>query len=62
MNIPDYVKENLYLPYFRRFGSRARAQQVLLGIGVTLLAAGALIAVVLWKRRKAAASIDEQAD
>jgi len=62
VNIPDYVKENLYLPYFRRFGSRARAQQVLLGIGVTLLAAGALIAVVLWKRRKAAASIDEQAD
>lgn len=62
MNIPDYVKENLYLPYFRRFGSRARAQQVLLGIGVTLLAAGALIAVVLWKRRKAAAPTAEQAD
>ena len=63
MNIPDYVKENLYLPYFRRFGSRARAQQVLLGIGVTLLAVGALIAFVLWRRRRSpAAAVAEQAD
>lgn len=58
MNIPDYVKENLYLPYFRRLGSRARAQQILLGAGLALLALGAVVAVVLWRRRRGAASVE----
>lgn len=62
MNIPDYVKENLYLPYFRRFGSRARAQQVLLGVGVALLALGTFVAVVLWRRRTASIQASKQVD
>lgn len=53
MNIPDYVKENLYLPYFRRLGSRARTQQVLLGVGIALLALGAIVALLLWRRHSA---------
>lgn len=54
MNIPDYVKENLYLPYFRRLGARARSQQVLLGAGITLLVLGSLVAVLLWSRQSTA--------
>lgn len=50
MNVPDYVKENLYLPYFRRMGSRARSQQVLLGAGIALLALGTMVALLLWMR------------
>lgn len=58
MNIPDYVKENLYLPYFRRLGARARSQQVLLGAGITLLVLGSLVAVLLWNRRDKAPKQD----
>jgi len=56
MNVPDYVKENLYLPYFRRLNSRARAQQILLGLGIGLMMAGILAAWWLWNRKEAPAS------
>jgi type II secretory pathway component PulM len=56
VNIPDYVKENLYLPYFRRMGSRARSQQILLGAGIALLALGAFVALLLWRRHGAKAA------
>lgn len=59
MNIPDYVKENLYLPYFRRLGSRARAQQILLGAGIALLALGAIVAIALWRRKANKAAVPE---
>jgi type II secretory pathway component PulM len=50
LNIPDYVKENLYLPYFRRLTTRARSQQILLGVGVGLLALALVAAWWLWNR------------
>lgn len=56
MNIPDYVKENLYLPYFRRLTARARSQQILLGVGVGLLALALLAAWWLWNRRSSSAA------
>lgn len=52
MNIPDYVKENVYQPYFRRIGSRARSQQFLLGVGIALLVIGCVIAVLMMGRDK----------
>lgn len=52
MNVPDYVKENLYLPYFRRLNSRARAQQILLGLGIGLMVAGILATWLLWNRKE----------
>lgn len=57
MNIPDYVKENLYLPYFRRLTSRARSQQVLLGLGIGLFAAALLAAWWLWNRRSSSSEV-----
>lgn len=51
MNVPEYVKENVYLPYFRRHGARARSQQILLGVGIGLLVIGAAVGWWLWSRR-----------
>lgn len=58
MNIPDYVKENLYHPYFRRHGSRVRAQQILLGMGIGLLVMGVLFAWALWSPGKSSRDVD----
>jgi hypothetical protein len=52
VNISDYVKEHIYLPYFRRQSKEIRLQQILLGLGIGLafIALGAL-AWYLIKRR-----------
>ena len=44
MNISDYVKEHIYLPYFRRQSKEIRLQQILLGLGIglALIALGAV--------------------
>jgi len=36
MTISDYVKEHVYLPYFRRQSKEIRLQQILLGLGLGL--------------------------
>lgn len=57
MNIPDYVKENVYQPYFRRIGSRARSQQILLGVGIALLVIGGVMALLMMSRDKGETTI-----
>ncbi len=44
MNVSDYVKEHIYMPYFRRQSKEIRLQQILLGLGIglALIALGAV--------------------
>ena len=51
MSLPDFIKENVYLPYFRRHSARARSQQVLLGVGIGALVIAALVGWWLIGRR-----------
>ncbi len=52
MNIADYVKEHVYLPYFRRQSKEVRLQQILLGLGIGLglIALGAVAWYVIKRR------------
>lgn len=54
MNVSDFIKENLYLPYFRRHSARARSQQILLGIAIGALVIAAGVGLFLWIRRRRA--------
>ncbi|HNY29993.1 MAG TPA: hypothetical protein PKO15_03815 [Fibrobacteria bacterium] len=54
MHVSDFIKENLYLPYFRRHSSRARSQQILLGIGVGALVIAVGVGIFLCMRRRRA--------
>lgn len=51
MSLPEFIKENVYLPYFRRHSARARSQQVLLGVGIGALVIAGLVGWWLWSRR-----------
>jgi hypothetical protein len=52
MNIADYVKEHVYLPYFRRQSKEVRLQQILLGLGIglALIALGGIAWYVIKRR------------
>ncbi len=52
MSVADFIKENIYLPYFRRHTARVRSQQVLLGVGIGAILIAAGVAWWLWCRRK----------
>lgn len=52
MHVTDFIKENMYLPYFRRHSRRARSQQILLGIGIGALVIAVGVGVFLWMRRR----------
>lgn len=54
MSLSDYIKENVYLPYFRRHSARARSQQILLGVGIGALVIAAGIGWWLWCRKERA--------
>ena len=54
MNVSDFIKDNIYLPYFRRHSARARSQQILLGVGIGALVIAGLVGWWLWCRRKGA--------
>ena len=43
MSLSDFIKENVYLPYFRRHSARARSQQVLLGVGIGALVIAGIV-------------------
>jgi hypothetical protein len=51
MNVPEFVKENIYQPYFRRHTARVRSQQILLGIGIGFSVIAVAVAWWLWSRR-----------
>lgn len=51
MSLSDFIKENVYLPYFRRHSARVRSQQVLLGVGVGALVIAGIVGWWLWSRR-----------
>ena len=60
MSLPEFIKENVYLPYFRRHSARARSQQVLLGVGIGALVIAGLVAWwLLGKRSRKVAVIAE---
>lgn len=52
MNVSDFIKDNVYLPYFRRHSARARSQQILLGVGIGALVIAGAVGWWLWSRRK----------
>jgi hypothetical protein len=52
VNVADFIKENVYLPYFRRHTARARSQQILLGVGIGALLIAGVVGWRLWCRRK----------
>ena len=54
MNVTDFIKENVYLPYFRRHTARARSQQILLGVGIGALVIAGAVGWWMWCRRKGA--------
>lgn len=56
MNVPDFIKDNVYLPYFRRHSARARSQQILLGVGIGALVIAGMVGWWLWCRRKGSCS------
>ncbi|HQF55802.1 MAG TPA: hypothetical protein PK208_11865 [Fibrobacteria bacterium] len=51
MNVSDFIKDNVYLPYFRRHSARARSQQILLGVGIGLLVIAGVVGWWLFCRR-----------
>jgi hypothetical protein len=51
MSLSDFIKENVYLPYFRRHSARARSQQVLLGVAIGALVIAGMVGWWLWSRR-----------
>ncbi|MBK8804501.1 MAG: hypothetical protein IPN71_21050 [Fibrobacteres bacterium] len=54
MHVSDFIKDNLYLPYFRRHSRRARSQQVLLGVAIGALVIAAGVGLFFWLRRRRA--------
>ena len=57
MSLSDFIKENVYLPYFRRHSARVRSQQVLLGVGVGALVIAGIVGWWLWSRRRGKVAI-----
>ena len=53
MSLSDFIKENVYLPYFRRHCARVRSQQVLLGVGIGALVIAGVVGWWLLSRRGA---------
>lgn len=51
MNVTDFIKDNVYLPYFRRHTARARSQRILLGVGVGAILIAGLVGWWLLCRR-----------
>jgi len=60
MSLSDFIKENVYLPYFRRHSARVRSQQVLLGVGVGALVIAGAVGWWLWSRRGRTVRIVEE--
>lgn len=60
MSLSDFIKENVYLPYFRRHSARARSQQILLGVGIGALVIAGLVGWWLWNRRRRTVAIVEE--
>jgi hypothetical protein len=57
MNVNDFIKENVYLPYFRRHSARARTQQILLGVGIGALVIAGAVGWWLWCRKSRSCSV-----
>jgi hypothetical protein len=55
VSVADFIKDNVYLPYFRRHSARARSQQILLGVGIGALVIAGVVGWWLWSRRRNAA-------
>ncbi|HXP90858.1 MAG TPA: hypothetical protein VN931_08025 [Fibrobacteria bacterium] len=51
MSLSDFIKENVYLPYFHRHSARARSQQVLLGVAIGAFVIAGMVGWWLWSRR-----------
>jgi hypothetical protein len=51
MSLSDFIKENVYLPYFRRHSARARSQQVLLGVAIGAFVIAGMVGWWLWSRQ-----------
>ena len=60
MSLSDFIKENVYLPYFRRHSARARSQQVLLGVGIGAMVIAAVVGWWLWSRRSRTVTVVEE--
>lgn len=60
MSLSDFIKENVYLPYFRRHSARARSQQILLGVGIGALVIAGIVGWWLWNRRSRAVAVVEE--
>ena len=60
MSLSDFIKENVYLPYFRRHSARARSQQVLLGVGIGALVIAGVVGWWLWSRRTRTVAVLEE--
>lgn len=54
MSVADFIKDNVYLPYFRRHSARVRSQQILLGVGIGALVIAGVVGWWLWSRRQGA--------
>jgi hypothetical protein len=59
MSLSDFIKENVYLPYFRRHSARARSQQVLLGVAIGALVIAGMVGWWLFSRRSTSTSAGE---
>ena len=60
MSLSDFIKENVYLPYFRRHSARARSQQVLLGVGIGAMVIAAAVGWWLFSRRSRTVTVVEE--
>jgi len=59
MSLSDFIKENVYLPYFRRHSARARSQQVLLGVAIGAFVIAGMVGWWLLSRRATNAAAGE---
>ena len=60
MALAEFIKENIYLPYFRRHSARARSQQILLGVGIGALVIAVVVGWWLWSRRRRTVAVIEE--
>jgi ABC-type spermidine/putrescine transport system permease subunit II len=60
MGLADFIRENVYLPYFRRHSARARSQQILLGVAIGALVIAAVVGWWLWRRRSRTVAVVEE--
>ena len=60
MSLSDFIKENVYSPYFRRHSARARSQQVLLGVGIGAMVIAVAVGWWLWSRRGRTVTVVEE--